>query len=124
MPARFLADESCDFAAVRALRGAGFDVVTVVEQSPGATDDQVIALSVQEQRVLLTEDKDFGQLVFAANRASTGVILIRFSASARASLGARIVETVQREQDRLVSAFVVLQPKRTRITRIPEAGSP
>jgi len=63
---RFLADESCDFAVVRALREAAFDVVAVVEHSPGATDDQVIALSVNEQRVLLTEDKDFGQLVFAA----------------------------------------------------------
>jgi len=53
MTARFLADESCDFAAVRALRAGGFDVMAVVEHSPGATDDQVIALSVKEGRVLL-----------------------------------------------------------------------
>lgn len=70
MTARFLADESCDFAVVRALREAAFDVVAVVEHAPGAADDQVIALSVKEGRVLLTEDKDFGQLVFAANRES------------------------------------------------------
>jgi predicted nuclease of predicted toxin-antitoxin system len=119
MPARFLADESCDFAVVRALREAAFDVVAVVEHSPGATDDQVIALSVKEQRVLLTEDKDFGQLVFAANRESAGVIFIRFPASARGTLVARVVETVQREQDRLSGAFVVLQPHRTRIKRLP-----
>jgi predicted nuclease of predicted toxin-antitoxin system len=119
MTARFLADESCDFAAVRALRADGFDVVAVVEHSPGATDDQVIALSLKEGRVLLTEDKDFGQLVFAANRKSSGVLLIRFPASARGTLGARVVETVQREQNRLGGAFVVLQPHRTRITRLP-----
>jgi predicted nuclease of predicted toxin-antitoxin system len=123
MAARFLADESCDFAVVRALRRAGFDVVAVVEHSPGATDDDVIALSVEEERVLLTEDKDFGQLVFAANRKSTGVILVRFPAGRRGSLGARIVDTVQREQDRLGGAFVVLQPHRTRITRIPDPDS-
>ena len=90
MAVRFLADESCDFAVVRALREAAFDVVAVVEHSPGATDDQVIALSVNEQRVLLTEDKDFGQLVFAANRESAGVIFVRFPASARGSVRARV----------------------------------
>jgi len=57
--------------------------------------------------------------VFAANRASAGVILIRFPASARGTLGVRVVGTVQREQDRLSGAFVVLQPHRTRITRLP-----
>ncbi len=119
MTARFLADESCDFAVVRALREAGFDVVAVVEHSPGATDDQVIGLSVSEGRVLLTEDKDFGQLVFAANRESAGVVLIRFPASARGALGARVVETIQRQEARLSGAFVVLQPHRTRITRLP-----
>lgn len=119
MAARFLADESCDFAVVRALRDAAFDVVAVVEHSPGATDEQVIALSVKEQRVLLTEDKDFGQLVFAANRESAGVIFVRFPASARATLGTRVVDTVRREQDRLVGAFAVLQPHRTRIRRLP-----
>lgn len=121
MATRFLADESCDFAAVRALRGAAFEVVAVVEHSPGATDEQVIALSVEHERVLLTEDKDFGQLVFAANRKTAGVILIRFPAGARETLGARIVETVKREENRLAGAFVVLQPGRTRVTRLPES---
>jgi len=100
-------------------RAAAFDVAAVIEHSPGASDDQVIALSVKEQRVLLTEDKDFGQLVFAANRECAGVIFVRFPASARGSLGARLVDTVRREQDRLVGAFVVIQPHRTRIRRLP-----
>jgi len=60
---RFLADESCDFTAVRALRAEGFDVLAVAEAIPGAEDDQVIEYAVREERVLLTEDKDFGQLV-------------------------------------------------------------
>lgn len=120
MTVRLLADESCDFSAVRALRAAGFDVLAVVEHCPGATDDEVVALSVQEGRVLLTEDKDFGQLVFAANREFTGVILIRFPAPARAALATRIVQAVQRGGEALRGAFVVLQPRRTRITRLPD----
>ena len=39
---RFLADESCDFAVVRALRQAGYDVLAVAEDSPGIEDEQVI----------------------------------------------------------------------------------
>ena len=62
---RFLADESCDFAVVRALREAGHDVAAVRELSLGVADDVVINLAVRENRILLTEDKDFGQLVYA-----------------------------------------------------------
>lgn len=70
----FLADESCDFHIVRALRGAGHDVCAVSESSPRVEDSEVIALAAQQNRVLLTEDKDFGQLVFAAAAPSAGVV--------------------------------------------------
>ena len=60
---RFLADESCDFAIVRALRAAGHDVRAVAELSPRADDPEVIRLAASEQRILLTEDRHFGQLV-------------------------------------------------------------
>jgi predicted nuclease of predicted toxin-antitoxin system len=55
----FLADESCDFRVVRALRDAGHDVTAVVEVTPGADDAVVIDIAVREQRIFLTEDSDF-----------------------------------------------------------------
>lgn len=116
---RFLADESCDFAAIRALRTEGFDVLSVAEVSAGAEDEQVMALALHEGRVLLTEDKDFGQLVFAAGRQTLGVVLIRFPASARPALGARILELVHKHAERLTGSFVVLQPERIRISALP-----
>ena len=66
----FLADESCDFAVVRALRSAGHEIVAVAEVSPRADDDALLELARREQRILLTEDKDFGQLVYADERAT------------------------------------------------------
>ena len=63
---------------VRALRAAGHDVKAVVETYRGANDEDVIALALSEQRVLLTEDKDFGQLVHAATGSKGGVVFIRF----------------------------------------------
>jgi predicted nuclease of predicted toxin-antitoxin system len=62
---RFLADESCDFAVVRALRTAGHDIHAVAELLSGLDDAAVMSLALRERRVLLTEDKDFGQLVYA-----------------------------------------------------------
>ncbi|MBI4311137.1 MAG: DUF5615 family PIN-like protein [Chloroflexi bacterium] len=59
---RFLADESCDFAVVKALRAAGHDVTTVADVAPQAEDSVVLQLAQSEGLVLLTEDKDFGQL--------------------------------------------------------------
>lgn len=59
---RFLADESCDFAVVRALRAAGHEVVAIAEISPRATDEAVVEIAVREERILLTEDKDCGSL--------------------------------------------------------------
>lgn len=112
----FLADESCDFAVVRALRSAGHDVIAVRDTYPGALDEEVIALAARDARVLLTEDKDFGQIVFASEAGSAGVILIRFPSSARAGMGRAVVEAIAKCGARVAGRFSVLQPGRIRIT--------
>jgi predicted nuclease of predicted toxin-antitoxin system len=63
---RFLADENCDFAVVRTLRHAGHDVLAVSEFQKRSVDQELIKLAAIEDRILLTEDKDFGWLVFDA----------------------------------------------------------
>jgi predicted nuclease of predicted toxin-antitoxin system len=116
---RFLADESCDFAVVRALRAAGHDVLAVAEISPRAEDPAVIDFAVREGRILLTEDKDFGQLVYANAQASGGVIFIRFPANARKELPKAVLNLIKDEGARLGGSFVVMRPGRTRIGRNP-----
>lgn len=59
---RFLADENFPGAAVGALRAMGRDISWVRALSPGMTDPDVLAWALREQRVLLTFDKDFGEL--------------------------------------------------------------
>ena len=115
----FLADESCDFGVVRALRAAGHDVVAVAELSPRADDEAVAHLAVRDDRILLTEDKDFGRLVFATTHTVGGVILIRFPGDARKLLGSTVVEAVSRYGDRLSGSFVVMSPGRIRIAERP-----
>jgi predicted nuclease of predicted toxin-antitoxin system len=116
---RFLADESCDFTVVRALLAAGHDVVAVAQVRPGASDDLVIDLALQDARILLTEDRDFGQLVYASGQTSAGVIYMRFPAAARTLQARTVLELVERVGPRLDDAFVVVQPGRARINRRP-----
>jgi len=81
---RFLADESCDFVVVRALRESGYDVLSVSEISARAEDSSVVELAVKDKRILLTEDKDFGQLVYAHGQKTGGVIfLLRLEKNSR-----------------------------------------
>ena len=119
---RFLADESCDFAVVTALRAAGHDVSAITERHPGAEDEPVLTLARSERRVLIAEDKDFGLLAYAGGHETSGVVLIRFPADARSALGQTIVDVVTELGDRLVGAFVVVEPGRVRVSRpwIPE----
>ncbi len=116
---RFLADESCDFAVVRALRGAGYDVVAVAELINQSLDSAVIEQAHRETRILLTEDKDFGWLVFASQAASAGVMLIRFPGQARSSLARSVFQVVREHPDKLPGNFVVIQPGQVRISKPP-----
>jgi len=116
---RFLADESCDFSVVRALRKGGHDVKAIAEMSPGISDEEVAELSADKMRILITEDKDFGQMVYAKSQASAGVIFIRFPANARLSMPDTIVRLVGEQGEKLHRRFVVVRPARIRITGIP-----
>lgn len=61
---KLLADECCDVALVEALRADGHDVLYVAESLRGASDDGILTRAYTENRLLLTEDKDFGELVY------------------------------------------------------------
>ncbi len=114
---RFLADEGCDFGVVRALRATGYDVFAVCEVMTRSDDRQLIEQSGLERRILLTEDKDFGWLVYVSNARSAGVILIRFPGDARGNLIQTIQQIVHEQGELLRGAFVVLQPGQVRINR-------
>ena len=114
---RFLADESCDFAVVRALRTKDFDVLAVSEYMQRSVDSELIEQAYRENRILLTEDKDFGWLVFASHSASAGVILIRYPNNLRSKLGESILQLVEQHGAELKNAFVVVQPGQVRFSR-------
>jgi predicted nuclease of predicted toxin-antitoxin system len=115
----FLADESCAGPVIRALPETGHDVVAIGEVAKGATDEQVLERAVNEKRVLITEDRDLGELVYARGRSSAGVILVRFHSRARHAKPATAVEAVAKLGPRLRNAFTVVEPGRVRISDRP-----
>ena len=113
---RFLADESCDYAVVRALTSLGHEVLSVAELSPRVDNETVIGLALREECVLLTEDKDFGQLVYANGLPSVGVVLLRFPTGARSRICEIVADFVSRKGVELPGRFVVIQPGRIRMS--------
>ncbi len=114
----FLADESCDAAVVRALRGAGHDVKAISEVLRGAADQAILDLAAAERRVLITKDKDFGELVFTGSMWAP-VILLRFPPAVRSRLPGIIVEIASTRQKDLVQSFTVVTPAGARVSRLP-----
>lgn len=115
----FLADESCAGPVIQALREAGHDVVAISEVAAGVSDDEVLDRAQREKRVLITEDRDFGELVYARGRSSSGVILVRFPSRARRVKPATVVEAVAKLGTRLQDSFTVVEPGRVRISTRP-----
>lgn len=113
---KFLADPSCDFAIVRALRAAGHDVRSVHEERPAVPDEDVAAWAVAEDRIVLAEDKDFGYLVHVASVPTVGVVFLRFPATARATMAREVCDAVAQLGERLRGAFVVVSPGKVRVT--------
>jgi len=74
---KFLADECCDTGLVTSLREDGHDVLYILEKKTGVPDDEVLLDAYNERRILLTEDKDFGELIYRLKKPSRGIVLIR-----------------------------------------------
>jgi len=97
---RFLADENFPGAAVAALEVAGHDIVWVRRAAPGATDVEVLAWAAREQRILLTFDKDFGELAKGSTLPSEcGIVLFRLPMPKPGDAGLRLAGLITARDD-------------------------
>ena len=114
---KFLADESIDLPIVENLRNNGHVVLYVAEMDPGIKDDEVLKQANKEKAILLTADKDFGELVFRQGRISQGIILVRLKGLSPKLKGEIVSETVQKHASKLRKTFVVIAPSLIRIRK-------
>ena len=108
-------DESVDGLIVKRLREDGIEALYVAEMDPGISDDEVLDQANLRGAMLLTADKDFGELVFRQRRVSSGVVLLRLaglSLSAKADL---VSEMFAAHGEDLVNCFSVITPGSIRV---------
>jgi len=122
---RLCANENISGDCVAKLRQNGHDVLWIRESAPGSPDEIVLARAHSENRLLLTFDKDFGQLVFHRGaRASHGIILFRISQTSSAAAAER-VSTALALRDDWTGHFSVVDDfgiRMRHLPKIPEAG--
>jgi predicted nuclease of predicted toxin-antitoxin system len=117
---RLLANENLPAQTIAALQQAGHDVVWMRTEAPGSRDEEVLARAQSEERLLITFDKDFGELAFRAHLLSaTGIVLLRISAPSPDAMSLAIVSALSRRTD-WAGHFSVIEDDRVRMTPLPK----
>jgi predicted nuclease of predicted toxin-antitoxin system len=115
---KFLIDESVEKLIVDWLRNQKYDVIYIAEGSSGITDKEVIKIANIESRILITNDKDFGELIFRQGRITQGILLIR-AVNEESSNKLRLVkEVLEKAKNNLEGNFTVVNEMGIRIRKI------
>jgi predicted nuclease of predicted toxin-antitoxin system len=121
---KFIVDESTGTTVARYLRDAGHDVVIVVESMPQASDRDILLKAASENRIVITNNKDFGDLVFRSRERNFGVLLLRLKEDVAANR-VRVVQMVLEDHAaRLAGSFTVASEDNVRIRPILRLVSP
>lgn len=109
-----VADECCDALLVNGLRSDGHDILYVKDIAPGTDDETVLQMAADQQRILWTEDKDFGELVVRLRLPAYGIVLLRMNPADSAAKLARSRYLLLHHAQRLPGSFVVLDETKIR----------
>ena len=115
---RWLADECVAAELVGRLRAAGHDVAFVLEDSPGISDTEIVQRAAREDRLLLTEDRDFGELIIRQLLSVPGVVLLRFEIRDRHAVWSRLDEVIQNPEITFWGHHTVIEVARYRTRRL------
>jgi predicted nuclease of predicted toxin-antitoxin system len=121
---RIVADENIDARIIEKLRENSISVRSIREELQGATDVEVLDFATRDKSLIVTLDKDFGELVFSYHRPSVGIVLLRYEPEERESIAEALVSTLVAHPTELNNAFSVLTTKRLRIRFLPQGNRP
>lgn len=104
----FLANENIPLKTCKELKNEGLDILSVREIEPGATDEKVIQIAKEDDRILITFDKDFGKLVFMQKQMIKGIILLRFPPVSPSIISENIKKLIALKNIKLEGHFTVV----------------
>jgi predicted nuclease of predicted toxin-antitoxin system len=114
---RFVADECLDGRIIKRLITDGHELVVIRSELTGLRDADVLRITNERDAVLITEDKDFGDLVFRIRALHTGVVLVRLPGLPGAIQAEIVSKAVQMHGEALYGSFTVITEKRLRIRK-------
>lgn len=115
---RFLIDENTGPAVARWLRGQEYEVFSVYDQARGAADEEIIRKAFEEDWILVTNDKDFGEKVYREQRPHKGVVLLRLDDERTPAKIETLRRLLEKYSDQLRGRFVVATEKGVRFARV------
>ena len=114
---KFLVDECTGPAVAEWLRNQNHEVFSIFEEARGMNDDDIIQKAYEENWVLITNDKDFGEKVYRDGRLHKGIILLRLDDEQSSSKIQVLSHLLQKYTERLSNTFVVVTEKQVRFAR-------
>ena len=112
---RFLIDENIGHSVISFLRQRGFDVSSVAQQFPGISDKKVLEKARRQKRILITADKDFGDLIFYSNQPHKGVILLRTKNQFPQAKIKALDKLLKYHRRKIIENFIVVTEDKIRI---------
>ena len=119
MQPEILADENVDYRIVKNLRNEGFKVISILEDYRGLSDKKILELSRNQRALLLTEDKDFGEWIFAHKEQGIGVIFLRYKSDEVKEISKSLINVLLKYTDSLYRKFAVVRVNKIRIREFP-----
>lgn len=115
-----LADENVDHPIIERLRAEGHHVVSVAELSPSISDDEVLQQANEIPALLITGDKDFGELVYRHGRITAGIVLLRLDGMTLEAKAELVASALAQHGTEMIGAFSVISTTSIRIRRKPK----
>jgi predicted nuclease of predicted toxin-antitoxin system len=114
---RFLVDENTGVVVARWLRSQGHEVFSVYEEARGTDDDEILQKAFDENWILITSDKDFGEKVYRELRSHRGIVLLRLEDERSANKINILQRLLENYSEQLSNSFVVVTEKQVRFAR-------
>ncbi len=118
MGLKLLADECLDFRIVLNLRTEAFNTISVLKDYQSISDKEVLTLAKKLSAILITEDSDFGEWIFAHKERSTGVIFLRYKTEEVQNISSSLSWLLKNYGVELYNKFTVVTVKKIRIRTI------
>ena len=119
---RFVADVNLEFSVIGEIRSLGYEIIWIADLNPGMKDDELLAFAEEGKYILVTNDKDFGELVFRQRRLTAGVILLRVKRQNVEIKRERIRRLLKDFKDKLEGKFVVVSDSKVRFIDLGGLG--